>query len=204
MSDDEDEIDEQEDAEQPAERFTYRPLATLEEAKTWLGDRVGRGARCPCCDRFTKEYRRKFNKSVAYVLLLIDRYYRRPDVKPDAWLHVPSYLAEMTADTPRRAAAVRGDWAKLKLWNLIEEKTGERDDGSKRAGLYRITKLGRQFVNREVMIPAYVHIYNGKLVPRQVKTMISFDDALGDGFNYDEIMAEVRSTVREKSEPGTP
>jgi len=37
-----------------------------------------------------------------------------------------------------------------------------------------------------------------------VKTMISFDDALGDGFNYDEIMAEVRSTVREKSEPGTP
>ena len=62
------------------------------------------------------------------------------------WLHVPSYIAEMVADHPRRAAAVRGDWAKLKFWGLIEEKPDVRDDGSPRVGYWRMTPLGRQFV----------------------------------------------------------
>jgi hypothetical protein len=165
------------------------PHASLEDAKRWLRERFNKGATCPCCQQFVKLYRRPLNKSMAYVLLLIDCYYRGDHV--EEWLHVPSYIAEMAADKPRRAAAIRGDWAKMKLWGLIEEKPGTRDDGSPRVGYYRMTDLGRRFARREVKVPAHVYIYNGEPLRRMVSEEISIDDALGTDFNYDEIMKEV-------------
>lgn len=162
------------------------PRASLEDAKRWLRSRFKKGATCPCCQQFVKLYRRPLNKSMAYVLCLISCYYRGDVV--DEWLHVPSYIAEMVADNPRRAAAVRGDWAKLKLWGLIEEKPGKREDGSPRVGYYRITPLGRRFVNREIKVPAHVFIYNGEPLRRMVSEEITIVDALGTDFSYEEIM----------------
>lgn len=161
---------------------------SLEDAKRWLRARFKKGAECPCCHQFVKLYKRPFNKSMAYVLLLIACYYRGDAV--DEWLHVPSYIAEMVADKPRRAAAVRGDWAKLKFWGLIEEKPEVRDDGSPRVGYWKLTQLGRQFVAREVKVPSHVFIYNGTPLRRIVDEMITIDEALGKEFNYDEIMGE--------------
>jgi hypothetical protein len=159
---------------------------TLEDAKRWLRARFSKGATCPCCHQFTKLYKRNFNKSMAYVLLLISCYFRGDPV--EEWLHVPSYIAEMVSDHPRRAAAVRGDWAKLKLWGLIEEKPGEREDGSPRVGYWKLTPLGKQFVNRQVKVPSHVYIYNGAPLPKVVDTLITIDDALGTEFSYEEIM----------------
>jgi hypothetical protein len=162
--------------------------ASLEDAKRWLRARFNKGAACPCCQQFVKLYKRPFNKSMAYVLLLMASYFRGDPV--EEWLHVPSYIADMASDNPRRAAAVRGDWAKMKLWGLIEEKPGTRDDGSPRVGYYRLTTLGRRFVNREVKVPSHVYIYNGEPLRRMVTEEITIDDALGTEFNYDEIMRE--------------
>ncbi len=160
--------------------------ASLEDAKRWLRARFEKGASCPCCSQFVKLYKRKLSKSMAYVLLLIASYFRGDPV--EEWLHVPSYIAEMASDHPRRAAAVRGDWAKMKLWGLIEEKPGTRDDGSSRVGYYKLTDLGRRFVNREVKVPAYVFIYNSGTLHRDVEEMVSIDDALGTEFSYAELM----------------
>ena len=168
--------------------FFHQPNASLEDAKKWLRARFGKGATCPCCHQFVKLYRRPFNKSMAYVLLLIACYFRGDDV--EEWLHVPSYIAEMVADRPRRAAAVRGDWAKLKLWGLIEEKPEVREDGSPRVGYWRLTSLGSQFVKRQVRVPSHVYIYNGEALRRTVEDQITIDEALGKEFNYDEIMRE--------------
>jgi len=162
--------------------------ASLEDAKHWLRGRFAKGATCPCCHQFVKLYKRPFNKSMAYVLLLMACYFRGDQV--EEWLHVPSYIAEMTADRPRRAAAVRGDWAKLKLWGLIEEKPELRDDGSPRVGYWRLTQLGRQFVARQVKVPSHVFIYNGAPLHRTVDAMITIDEALGTEFSYEEIMGE--------------
>lgn len=162
--------------------------ASLEDAKKWLRTRFTKGATCPCCNQFVKLYKRKFNKSMAYVLLLIESYFRGDHV--EEWLHVPSYIAEMVADHPRRAAAVRGDWAKMKLWGLIEEKPGTRDDGSSRVGYYRMTMLGRRFARREVRVPSHVFIYNGEPMHRIVSEEVTIDDALGNKFSYAEIMGE--------------
>lgn len=172
------------------EFFVATAKTTLEEAKRWLRARFGKGAPCPACNQFVKCYRRPMNKSMAFVLLLIARYYRRYDVKPEEWLHVPSYIAEVVASNPRRAAAVRGDWAKLKYWGLIEEKPETRADGSPRVGYWRLTQLGRQFVNREVKVPSHIFVYNGEALERAVEERISIDDALTTDFNYSEIMGE--------------
>jgi len=170
------------------EFFVATPTTTLEEAKQWLRARVNKGAPCPCCTQFSKVYRRPINKSMAFVLLLIARYYRRLGVKQEEWLHVPSYINEVVAGNPRRSAAVRGDWAKLKLWGLIEEKPEPREDGSSRIGCWRMTDLGRKFVAREVMVPSHVYIYDGQLLSRPVDKMVTIDDALTTEFSYSEIM----------------
>ena len=172
------------------EFFVATARTTLAEAKQWLRARFGKGATCPCCNQFVKLYKRPFNKSMAYVLLLIARYYRRIEVKESDWLHVPSYINEVVASNPRRSAAVRGDWAKLKFWGLIEEKPETRDDGSPRVGYWRMTPLGRQFVAREVKVPSHVYIYNGEALQRSVEEQITIDDALTTDFSYAEIMGE--------------
>ena len=158
----------------------------LEDAKKWLRTRFNKGATCPCCHQFVKLYRRPLSKSMAYVLLLIASYYRGDVV--DEWLHVPSYIAEMVSDHPRRAAAVRGDWAKMKLWGLIEEKPESRADGNPHVGYYKLTDLGRRFVKREVKVPGHVYIYNGEPLRRAVSDEVTIDDALGKDFSYAEIM----------------
>jgi hypothetical protein len=174
--------------EAKAEFFVATPKTTLEEAKKWLRVRFGKGADCPCCGQFTKLYKRPLSKSMAYVLLLMECYFCGDPV--DEWLHVPSYIAEMVSDHPRRAAAVRGDWAKLKLWGLIEEKPDVREDGSPRFGYWRLTPLGRQFAKRQVKVPSHVYIYNGEALRREVEEQITIDDALGTEFSYDEIMRD--------------
>ena len=170
-----------------AEFFVATAKTTLEEAKKWLRARFGKGATCPCCNQFVKCYKRPMNKSMAYVLLLMECHFRGDVI--EEWLHVPSYIAEMVSDNPRRAAAVRGDWAKLKFWGLIEEKPEVRSDGSPRVGYWKLTSLGRQFARRQVKVPSHVYIYNGEPLQRAVEEQITIDDALGTEFNYDEIMA---------------
>lgn len=162
--------------------------ASLEDAKKWLRANFSKGATCPCCHQFVKLYKRSLNKSSAYVLLLIACYFQGDAV--EEWLHVPSYIAEMVSDHPRRAAAVRGDWAKLKFWGLIEEKPETRADGSPRAGYWKLTPLGRQFVKRQVKVPSHVYIYNGSPLPKTVDKMITIDEALGTEFSYAEIMGD--------------
>lgn len=180
-------------AKKPAvkDEFFHKANASLEEAKVWLRERFGKGATCPCCNQFVKLYKRSFNYSMAVVLLLMERYYRRVGVSAEEWLHVPSYITEAVAYHPRGAVAIRGgDWAKMKYWGLIEEKPETRDDGSPRAGFWRMTPLGRQFATRATTVPSHVYVYNGELFQKIVEDQITIDDALGTNFNYSEIMAE--------------
>ena len=159
---------------------------SITAARAWLLARRPKGAVCPCCDQFSKQYARPFTKSMAYVLLLVARYYRTHSAKE--WLHIPSFIAEMAAGTPRRAAAVRGDWAKMVHWGLLEQKSGVRTDLSPRLGYYRLTDRGRKFALRKLMVPSHVLIYNKQKLPYPAPRMITIDDALKKAFSYAEIM----------------
>lgn len=158
--------------------------ATLDDSRAWLASRINDGAACPCCAQFAKVYRRPLTGSMAYVLLLIERW-TRTSMRTE-WLHVPSYLSEQS----HVGVAVRGgDWAKLVHWGLIEERPVVRADGARHAGYYRITQLGLDFVNDRVLVPKYVFLYNRKKLDRTTDKMVSIDKALGKNFNYAELMS---------------
>jgi hypothetical protein len=109
----------------------------------------------------------------------------------EGWLHVPKHLAaQKWLPASVRASWHGGDWSKLRHWGLIESKPDERADGSTRVGFYRITDLGRQFVEREVKVPKYAYIYAQTFMGLDLP-YITIDEALGTKFSYDELMTGV-------------
>lgn len=154
---------------------------TLAQAIEWLEERLDDGVECPCCGQLAKVYKRKLNSAMAFVLLLIHRR------KGADWVHVPSYINAKVRN-PAVAAAVRGDWAKLTHWGLLDALEGERPDGSKRIGYYKITTKGRRFANNQLKVSKHVWFYNGGSAERVDDEMVSIVDALGDKFDYSELM----------------
>lgn len=172
------------------ERFTNLQ-ATLWEVQEWLLERLDDGVVCPCCKQYAQVYKRRLNAAMAYVLVLIEKWHADQDlpVGKTEWLHVPSHIAKEAAANPGRAAAVRGDWAKLKHWDLIEEQPSQRGDGSRRVGYYRITQRGIDFVRGVISVQAYIWIYNEVRLERTVTERITIREAMGVKFNYQDLMA---------------
>lgn len=153
---------------------------TLADAKAWLREqfRSGRGVPCPCCDQFVKEYRRKLPAATTRVLIALYRHNEGRD-----FIFLPDLLDTMTG-TPHQ-----GGYGTLgQFWGLMERRQGERDDGSKRVGWWRLTDLGRAFVRGEATVPVYAYIYNGKL-RRYAGDPVDVRTSLGHRFNYDELMS---------------
>lgn len=147
---------------------------------------LGKGTKCPCCDRFVKVYKRKFNSAMGRALILLYRAHNAPKAGPQDWIHFPSLLVNKGAQ--------RSDEGKLALWGLVEKLAGTREDGSKRNGFYRITDLGRKFARSEVDLPSHAFLYyDGHVLgfsdgDKYPKEMVRIGDVLGKSFNYREMM----------------
>jgi len=159
---------------------------TIAQARKMLQEHALKGAICPCCRQEVKMYTREINSTMAYTLIILHRHFS----EDKGWLHVPSYLSQMSVI----GSAVRGgDFAKLRYWGLlepkpVEKKSDKRKDGSKRVGFYRMTEKGHKFVLGEVTVPKVALIYNGKhhgFAPGEV----TIKECLGNEFNYDDLMA---------------
>jgi hypothetical protein len=161
---------------------------TLTEARkeTFEAAVIGKGTKCPCCDRFVKVYKRKFNSAMGKALIYLYRHYNTPKVAPQEWVHFPSLLV--------KCGAQRSDEGKLALWGLVEKLGGTRDDGSKRNGFYRITEKGRQFARSQIELPAHAFLYYDGIVlgfsdgDKYPKEIVRIGDVLGKSFNYREMM----------------
>lgn len=79
-----------------------------------------------------------------------------------------------------------GEFAGLARWELVEELQEKRPDGG-RAGWWRITDLGEQFVLDQLRVPKYVHIYANRVLGHS-GDLVGIRDALGHRFNYTELM----------------
>jgi hypothetical protein len=166
--------EEEQDEEESLIDFPFNDPSkvTLAEAAKWLRSQLNDGVRCPCCTQFAKVYKRKLNASMARDLIVIN------GLTHD-FVHCASNL--------RRSAG--REWAKLVHWGLLEEKSGESSVGSPHAGYFRITKLGIRFVYDKVKVSKYVFLYDGRKLGHQPTTdLISIRDALGDKFDYNELM----------------
>lgn len=160
-------------------------MQTVLEAKQLLRARFDEGAPCPCCNQLVKRYKRKLNSSMAYVLLLIRKFFAENPAAPG--LHVPSYINSLGL-RPQVAAAVRGDWAKLQYWDMIRPAGARRADGSPRTGHWNITATGVAFAHGEVVAPQYVYVYNGESWPVRDAKGVTIRECLKDKFNYEELM----------------
>lgn len=156
---------------------------TLEQAKAWLREQVkGRGAKCPCCNQHAKVYRRPISSRMAYGLILM---YRHFEAHPEEeWLHLPSFFTQ-------RKACPSNDGTLMRHWGLIEGQPGERDDGSKRVGVYKLTDLGRRFVRDEVAVPKYVVLYDGVPLGFDFDEEVTIRHALKRRFDYNLLMQPV-------------
>jgi hypothetical protein len=148
---------------------------SLGEARDWLRERVDRGASCPCCHQFAKVYRRKINAAMARALILM---WDEGGRERRLYVHVPSI-------DPTRG----GDVAKMQFWGLIEEERGSRADGG-RAGFWRVTQRGEDWLGRRITVPKYIRVYDGKPL-NTTGVAVSIDDALGDEFRLDDLMAGI-------------
>lgn len=146
---------------------------TLGEARALLRDLVDEGAECPCCRQFAKVYKRKIHSRMARDLI---QFYR---AHWGGWGHSTETLG-----------ATAPDFVKLAYWGLVEAMPGEREDGSSRVGLWRVTPKGVNFLFARITVPKYARIYDGRCLGF-TGDPVMIGDALGKKFRYDELMAGV-------------
>jgi hypothetical protein len=77
-------------------------MMTLADAQKWLAERVKGGARCPCCNQFTKVYRRQINSGMARSLIAM--YLHGPQVSITDALGTRFNYTELMAPRPMENA----------------------------------------------------------------------------------------------------
>lgn len=145
------------------------------------------GGHCKCCGQDVKLYRRPMTSAMAAALIQLYRYYKLrgwPNWPNLDFVHVAvEVLAKAPVSAELRASWHGGDWQKLRFWELIERMAGERDDGSDRVGMYRLTEGGRDFVERRVSVPRYAFFY-AQIFMGHDPPLIVIEDALDTPFDF--------------------
>lgn len=148
---------------------------TLRDARNKLRELVDDGYACPCCTQFAKVYRRKVNSSMARGLIAAYHAHGREY----------GYLQDVRrvhGQTDNR------EESKLRYWGLMEEEADIRRDDGGRAGWWRVTERGETWALGTISIPKYARIYDGRLLNLVPGEQVTILDALGDRFNYRELM----------------
>lgn len=133
-----------------------------------------KGAECPCCGQFVKVYRRTITSTMARQLITAHHKHA------DSWFH--------TRDVVLADSAGAGDFSKLECWGLIMRQShAPGEDGKRTSGMWKLTRLGHDFVRGVTPVAQYALIYNGECLGLDgPPTFISH--ALGKKFDYNEIM----------------
>jgi hypothetical protein len=149
---------------------------TLQEAKDWVEEAARDGAVCPCCSKKVKIYKRKMYHPLARTLIALHRF-----TEPGEWVHLFRFCQEREIQ--------HSDVPSLKHWQLLEEMDEDRADGNPRNGRYRITEWGRKYVTEEIpKVARHVLVFNDTRLRYVKDEMVSIREALGDQFDYDQLM----------------
>ncbi len=141
-------------------------MKLLHDAMEEFQAKVKKGTNCPCCGRFSKQYKRKLNSGMAQILIKIYKLFSNESVHlQNEFLHF-------------KDIAIRNEYSKLKHWGLLEQG---------QLGYWRITDLGVQFVLGHIEIPRHIILFNNELLGFSGEK-VTIQQALGDKFNYNELM----------------
>lgn len=147
---------------------------SLRQAKHEIN--AAKGSVCPCCGQYVKVYRRKITSAMAYGLIVL---YKQ---RKQQWTHIETFFKN--EDVP---ASIRGDFPKLRFWDLIEKRRGDTDDGNPNNGYYRLTEYGVAFVQGKELAAKYVTIQNNQLL-NVGDELVDIKHCLDERFNYKELM----------------
>lgn len=157
----------------------YPDETTLAQARAYLkqGATSSEGVGCPCCGRLAKVYKRKLHTEMALFLIgLVKKYKKTRD-----WINVRDVIPGGD-----KSAKASSDGAYLVHWRLIEPQP--KPEGGKRQGFYRPTDRGIQFAEKKIRVPSHVALFDNKVVGWNDK-LVYIDEALGDKFDYEELMS---------------
>lgn len=135
---------------------------------------AAKGYYCSCCGGYVKTYRRSMNSNMAISLIALYRHTKGEFVKVEDFLIKNGYSR-------------CGDFSYLRHYGFIEAFKGVRSDGSTKNGFYRITGVGRLFVEGKETTKEKFLIQNNKLLGFDGKD-ITIHDALGIKFDYNQLM----------------
>jgi len=155
-------------------------MILLSEARKELRDNLDDGIRCPCCDKYARRYRRRFNSTMARSLIWLVRASKNPRVDWPMFVDVPKY-------GPREL--VRSNQLPTVRWWGMVEREGNQNPELKHSGMWRPTSVGISFAMNERMVESTAVTYDGELETLEGE-LISIDDALGKKFSYAEIMSQ--------------
>ena len=138
------------------------------------------GVDCPCCGQYCKITKRRLYNAMASALVLMYKHFRKYPFLP--YIHLGDFLA-----LQKNSKYAGGDPAKLVHWGFIERIDGVRVDGCKRTGHYKITDLGRQFVEGKIQTSKAIYTFNNQVIAYDDE-WTTIEQALGDRFDYTELM----------------
>ena len=147
------------------------PDKSLAQARHEMREKIDKGTRCPCCGRFVKLYKRKLSAEMVVFLFALCREYRG-DFLDIRRLRTWKYQ--------------RGDYAYLAHWGLVEQREGD-EPGKRGSAHWKPTEEAFQFIFRHLKMASHIHMLCGDYLGRSDK-LVSVDDALGEKFDYDELM----------------
>ena len=152
-------------------------MTTLVQAQDQLKASINDGTYCPCCGKWCKVYPRKLSAQMARFLIRLVRVYARTE----DWVHV----REVHGRTAEKAAT---DASYLKHWGLLVPRP--KDPMMKSSGYYKPTQLGVDFVFNRILVRKKGFFWNNTAIDWSDATT-DINDALGDGFDYAELMAPI-------------
>lgn len=148
--------------------------ASVNLAREWMTFHLlsGNSQKCPCCERETKFYPRKFEGQWVIQLRFISRH---GDDGADS-KEVQNCISEKLID---KSNGMRRTFTLMKHWELIEQVPEKNHH-------YRITELGRRFLSGEP-IPAYAVLYDDEVQFLSTKT-VTWRDTMDVRFDLDRLL----------------
>lgn len=145
--------------------FTQQP--TLADAVKKVEEGKNEGTVCPCCKQYVKRYRRKIHSTMAACLIALYRSGHSMSSR-----EISKQLLRLNT------SYTTGEIGKLCYWGLVVDVGG---------GRWGITNEGRLFVEGEHRVRRLAVVFNGECTGHE-GPLITIKDALGDRFDYSELM----------------
>lgn len=147
---------------------------TLAEARARVQAALDDGSYCPCCGQYAKRYKRTIYSTQVKQLIALYRLNRE---------HGPEKYFHRRIVTPD---CNNGDLVFLRHWGLLEVEPNE-DPMKRDSGSFRITDLGRRFVERAARVPRSLFQYNDN-VESFTEDTVDVIEALKERFDYGDLM----------------